>query len=325
MSHANARLTFLGRCLLVRRIRVQQRPVAHVAKEMGVSRQCAHRWVARFDAEGWAGLHDRSSRPESCPRATPAADVQAVLAHRDRHRCGRDEIAAVTGVPARTVSRILVRHGRPALTWLDPVTGTPIRGARGTGRRYERDTAGDLLHLDVKKIGRIPDGGGWRVHGRAASCADKNKRPKIGFDYVHSAVDDYSRLAYSEIHTDEKGSTCAGFLTRAAAWFATVGITVINEVITDNAFAYRHSLAFGQAAAAVGARQLFIKPHCPWQNGKVERFNRTLQTEWAYRRIFTSNHDRAATLDTWLQRYNTERRHTALGGQPPISRAPSPT
>jgi transposase InsO family protein len=324
VSHANARLTFLGRCLLVRRVREQRRPVAHVAKEMGVSRQCAHRWIARFDVEGWPGLHDRSSRPRSCPRATPAGNVQAVLAHRDRRRAGRDEIAAATGTSPRTVSRILARHGRPPLAWLDPVTGTPIRGRCATVSCYERGSAGDLIHIDVKKIGRIPDGGGWRALGRATSAADKCKRPRIGFDYVHSAVDDHSRLAYSEIHADEKGPTCAGFLTRAAAWFAAAGITSIREVITDNAFAYRRSQAFRGAVAALTARQLFIKPHCPWQNGKVERFNRTLQIEWAYRQIFTSNDDRTAALGQWLHHYNTERCHTALGGQPPISRAPSP-
>lgn len=321
MSHGNARLTVHGRRLLVKRVRVDRRPVAHVAKEMGISRQCAHRWVARFDAEGEAGLWDRSSRPRSSPNATPAELVALVLACRDTGRVGRDEVARRTGVPARTVSRILVRHGRPPLAWLDPTTGQLIRASRSTALRYERDAPGDLIHIDVKKLGRIPDGGGWRVHGRSER---PNRKRGLGFDYVHAAVDDHSRLAYAEVLRDEKGTTAAGFLLRAAGFFAEHGIQ-IREVISDNAFAYRHSTAFRDAVAVLGARQRFIKPHCPWQNGKVERFNRTLQTEWAYRQPFTSNAERAAALDPWLEHYNTRRAHTALGGHPPISRAPSPT
>lgn len=294
MSHANARLTFHGRCLLVRRIRIDGRPVAHVAKEMGVSRQCAHRWVSRFDGEGWDGLRDRSSRPGSFPTRTPA-DVEArVVAARRQLRAGRDRIAEVTGVPPRTVSRILARHGLPAIAALDPVTGLVIRASNATSHRYERTAPGDLVHVDVKKLGRIPDGGGWRAHGRS----EKVRGRGIGFDYVHAVIDDHSRLAYAEIHEDEKGSTAAAVLLRAAAFFASYGVT-IKEVISDNAFAYRHSNDFKDAIATMGARQLFIKAHCPWQNGKVERFNRTLQAEWAYRQPFTSNAERVAALDPW--------------------------
>lgn len=318
MAHANARLTVHGRRLLVERIRFQGRPVAHVAAEMGVSRQCAHRWVRRFDAEGWAGLADRSSRPRRVANRTPAAAEAAVLACRDSARAGRDEIARRTGVPARTVSRILARHGRPPISALDPVTGTVIRARRATTLRYERDHPGDLVHVDVKKLGRIPDGGGWRAHGRGAAARGRG----IGFDYVHAAVDDRTRLAYAEILPDEQGTTSAAFLLRAADWFAGHGIS-IRQVITDNAFAYRRSTAFAGAVAAIGARHLFIKPHCPWQNGKVERLNRTLATEWAYRQPWTSNIQRAQALDPWLDHYNTERYHHSIGG-PPISRL-SPT
>ena len=180
------------------------------------------------------------------------------------------------------------------------------------------------MHVDVKKIGKIPDGGGWRAHGRAAHPGQSHKKVQIGYDYVHSMVDDHSRLAYTEILPDDKGPTCAGFITRAATYFAAHGITWIQRVITDNAFAYRHSTAFAAAVTELGARQKFIRPHCPWQNGKVERFNRTLATEWAYRQPFTSNADRAAALAPWLEHYNTERRHSALGGLPPTSRL-SPT
>ncbi|MEJ8648573.1 IS481 family transposase [Streptomyces sp. MS1.AVA.3] len=320
MAHANARLTFHGRCLLVRRVVHDRRPVAHVAKELGVSRQCAHRWVARFRAEGWNGLHDRSSRPRTCPRRTPEHIEAAVLNARRAHRRGPDFLAAETGVPARTVTRILRRHQMPRLASCDPLTGQPIRAERRSHARYERARPGELLHLDVKKIGRIPDGGGWRAHGREAGKTYAQKQARIGYDYVHAAVDDHSRLAYAEIHDDEKADTCAGFLTRAAAFFAAHGIGRIERVLTDNAWAYRKSTAFRQAVADLGAEQRFIRPHCPWTNGKVERFNRTLQTEWAYHQVFTSNTERAHALAPWLTFYNTRRRHTALAGQPPISR-----
>ncbi|MEJ8647923.1 IS481 family transposase [Streptomyces sp. MS1.AVA.3] len=320
MAHANARLTFHGRCLLVRRVVHNRRPVAHVAKELGVSRQCAHRWVARFRAEGWNGLHDRSSRPRTCPRRTPEHIEAAVLSARRAHRRGPDFLAAETGVPARTVTRILRRHQMPRLASCDPLTGQPIRAERRSHARYERARPGELLHLDVKKIGRIPDGGGWRAHGRQAGKTYTQKQARIGYDYVHAAVDDHSRLAYAEIHADEKADTCAGFLTRAAAFFHAHGIGRIERVLTDNAWAYRKSTAFRQAVADLGAEQRFIRPHCPWTNGKVERFNRTLQTEWAYHQVFTSNTERAHALAPWLTFYNTRRRHTALEGQPPISR-----
>lgn len=326
MSHANARLTFHGRCLLVRRVRVERRPVAHVAKELGVSRQCAHRWVARFDREGWAGLVDRSCRPHSCPQRT-AAEVEArVLAERDASRRGPDWIGAELGVPARTVTRILRRHDRPRLAECDPLTGVVIRVSKATAVRYERAVPGELVHMDVKKIGRIHDGGGWRAHGRAAGGQNaQQKKARIGYDYVHSAVDDHSRYAYSEILPDEKGPTCAEFLLRAAEDFAAHGIPAISEVMTDNHWSYKRSADVADAMAAIHATHRFIKPHCPWQNGKVERLNRTLQIEWAYRQIFTSNAERAAALGPWLDFYNNRRRHTALGGLPPISRVVSPT
>ena len=177
------------------------------------------------------------------------------------------------------------------------------------------------MHRDVKKLGRIPDGGDWRAHGRGVGETAKKKTP-LGYDYVHSLVDDHSRLAYSEVLADEKGATCAAFLTRAAAYFADHGIDRIERVMTDNAWAYRYSLR--EVIDVLGARQKFIRPHCPWQNGKVERLNRTLATEWAYRQVFTSNAERAAALAPWLEYYNTRRRHSALGGLPPLSRL-SPT
>ena len=320
MSHANARLTAHGRLLLVRRVRQEGRPAAHVARELGISRQCAYRWVRRFDAEGLAGLADRSSRPHQMPRRTPAAAEAAVVAARRQLRQGPAFLAGATGVPARTISRILARHGEPPLAACDPLTGQVIRASKATAVRYERARPGELIHLDVKKLGKIPQGGGWRARGRPGSKTHAARAARIGYDYIHAAVDDCSRLAYAEILPDEKGGTAAGFLARAAAHFAAAGIPAIERVITDNAFAYRHSAAFRAAVTTLGARQKFIRPHCPWQNGKVERFNRTLATEWAYRQVFTSNTERAAALPPWLEFYNTTRRHTALGGLPPASR-----
>ncbi|MFF4362963.1 IS481 family transposase [Streptomyces sp. NPDC001604] len=316
MAHANARLTFHGRCLLVRRVVFDRRPVAHVAKELGVSRQCAHRWVNRYRAEGWPGLHDRSSRPRTCPNRTPPEVEDRVLEARRRLRRGPEQIAEATGVAARTVSRILRRHRMPPLAACDPLTGQVIRAVRTSTARYEYHQPGGLVHLDVKKLGKIPDGGGWRAHGRSEDVRGRG----IGYDYVHAAVDDHSRLAYAEILADEKGTTCAAFLTRAAAFFAGHGIARIERVMTDNARNYRTSGAFRDACQALGAKQKFTRPHCPWTNGKVERFNRTLQAEWAYHQVFASNTERADALAPWLHFYNTGRRHTALGGQPPISR-----
>ncbi len=321
MSHGNARTTFRGRLLIVQRHR-DGWPQAHIAKAMGVSRKCVKKWIDRYAAEGEAGLHDRSSRPHRCPRRTRIEVEQRIVALRRRERRGPDWLGAELGVPARTVSRVLARHRVPRLCTLDPITGEVIRASKATTIRYERARPGELVHMDIKKPGRIPEGGGWRARGRAATQPEKMKRPVIGFDYVHSLVDDHSRLAYSEVLPDEKGATCADFLLRAAAYFTEHGITRIERLMTDNAFAYRYSLH--QTAAALGLRQKFIRPHCPWQNGKVERLNRTLLTEWAYRQSFTSNAERAAALAPWLEYYNTQRRHSALGGLPPISRL-SPT
>lgn len=319
MSHVNARLTVRGRVLLIERVLVDRRPVSHVAKELGISRQCAHRWVGRFRAEGLAGLEDRSSRPHSSPTRTTHDREVAVLAARHRLRQGPLRIAAVTGVPARTVSRILVRHQVPRLEWCDPLTGQLIRASRATPNRYERERPGELVHIDVKKLGRIPDGGGWRSLGRPAANAGGRKNTRVGFDYVHAVIDDHTRLAYAEIHADETGKTAAGVLLRAAEFFANCGIPRIERVLSDNAFAYRLSTDFKNAVAQIGAEQRFIKPHCPWTNGKVERLNRTLTTEWAYRQIFTSNQARTDALAPWLAHYNNERIHTGIGTTP-ISR-----
>ncbi|MFD4184155.1 IS481 family transposase [Rhodococcus sp. NPDC058514] len=317
MPHRNARTTFHGRVLIIERYR-EGWPKAHIASAMGISRKCVSTWVARYEAEGEQGLHDRSSRPHTMPTRTSPAVEERIVELRIRERHGPDWLAAELAVPARTISRVLRRHGVPYLADCDPMTGEVIRSSKATAVRYERERPGELVHMDVKKLGRIPDGGGWRAHGRASGSTTRDRSTKTGFDYVHSLVDDHSRLAYSEILADEKGETCAGFLTRAIDYFAGHGITTIERLMTDNAWAYRWSLR--AVCAEHGIRQKFIKPHCPWQNGKVERLNRTLQTEWAYRQVFTTNTERAAALAPWLEYYNTRRRHSALGGLPPVSR-----
>jgi transposase InsO family protein len=315
VSHRNARTTVHGRQLIVDRHRAGW-PQAHIAAAMGISRKCVRTWLNRHAAEGEAGLRDRSSRPHTSPRRTPAEVEARIVELRRVERHGPDWLSAETGVPTRTVSRVLARHRVPRLAALDPITGEVIRASKTTAVRYERDRPGELVHMDVKKLGRIPDGGGWRAHGRAQAGRDRNT--KIGFDFVHSLVDDHSRLAYSEVLPDEQGPTCAGFLTRALAYFAAHGITRVERLMTDNAWAYKWSLR--KVCAEHGIRQKFIKPHCPWQNGKVERLNRTLQTEWAYRQAYTSNTERTAALAPWIEHYNTQRRHSALGGHPPTSR-----
>jgi transposase InsO family protein len=290
---------------------------------MGVSRKCVKTWIDRYAAEGAAGLRDRSSRPHTSPGRTPDDVEQRVLQLRRQQRRGQDWLGPELGVPPRTVARILRRHQVPYLRECDPMTGEVIRASKVTALRYERDRPGELVHMDVKKLGRIHDGGGWKANGREHGQTAKQKRAKIGYDYVHSLVDDHSRYAYSEILPDEKGATCAAFLLRAAHVFARAGIAHIEQVITDNHLSYKRSLDMQAAIAALGARHLFIKPHCPWQNGKVERYNRTLASEWAYRQPFTTNADRTAALAPWIEHYNTGRRHSAIGGLPPISRLPT--
>jgi len=323
VGHRNARLTFHGRRLLVQRVRGQQMPIAHVARAMGISRQCAHRWVARFDAEGEAGLHDRSSRPHRTPTRTSAQVESLVVAARLEHRRGQDWLGPELGIPARTVSRILRRHDVPRLCVCDPMTGEIIRASKTTAVRYERARPGELVHMDVKKIGRIPNGGGWRAHGREMGKTSKQKKAKPGFDYVHSLVDDHTRFAYSEILPDETAPTCTAFLARAIDAFAEAGIE-LQAVMTDNHWSYTKNRSLRELLSERHIDHILIKAHCPWQNGKVERFNRTLQIEWAYRRPFNTNDERTAAHAVWLEDYNYRRRHHALGGRPPISRL-SPT
>jgi transposase InsO family protein len=318
MAHANARTNLFARRLIVERVAAGW-PAAHVAEQLGVSRATVHKWLRRHATGGDAALTDRSSRPVRMPNRTSGKVEQKVLAARRRRNRGAAVLAAELGLNPSTVGRILSRHDVPHLAVIDPITGQQVRSARRSPNRYEHPLPGAMIHVDVKKLGRIPAGGGWRLHGREATVAHKHKRIKIGHDYVHTAIDDHTRLAYSEVLTDERDTTCAGFLHRALAWFAGHGIRV-RRVLTDNAMVYRHGTNWGWVCSAWQLKRRFTKPGCPWTNGKAERFNRTLLTEWAYARPWTSNNLRRRGLDQFLVHYNTRRGHSALGGRPPISR-----
>ncbi|MGI5440236.1 IS481 family transposase [Streptomyces shenzhenensis] len=297
MSHRNARLTVHGRRLLIDRVR-SGRPVAHVAAEMGISRPTAHKWIRRWRSEGESGLFDRSSRPHTTPHRTSAAAEALDCRLRKDRTFGPARLGPILGIPASTVHRILTRHSLNRLAHLDRPTGQLIR-------HYERDRPGKLIHVDVKKPGRA-------------------RRSSVGFDYVHSAVDDHSRLAHSEIHGDEKAATCADFLRMAAAFFTTHGITRIERVLTDNAWPYRKSSAWQQTLADLGTTGKLTRAYRPQTNDKVERFNRTLLDEWAYQRPYTTNTERTDALAVFLHTYNHHRSHTALGGHPPINRVNNP-
>ncbi|PRY27781.1 IS481 family transposase [Umezawaea tangerina] len=311
--HSNARTTVHARRLIVTRHAAGWAP-ARIAEQLGISRTTVHKWLTRHRHEGDAGLADRSSRPHLSPRRTPPEVEQRILTTRRTTRRGPVHLSGLLGLPASTIGRVLRRHDEPPLSAIDPITGAPVR-RRHSGLRYERPHPGDLLHIDVKKLGRVPVGGGWRMHGRSETVRGRG----IGYDYLHVAVDDRTRLAYVEALPDERDPTCAGFLHRAVEWFHRRRVRVL-RILTDNAKVYRVGTNWRAVCVALGIRRRFIKPGCPWTNGKAERFNRTLQTEFAYARAWTSNIDRLAALPAWVHDYNTRRAHSALGGRPPISR-----
>ena len=307
MTHRMAKLTVAGRLLLVTRVLVEGWSVVAASEAQGVSRNTAYRWLRRFRAQGHCGLVDRSSRPGSSPKRTCDALETRVCDLRRRYRWGPHRISYATGVPRSTVYRILCRYQLNRLDWFDRPTGRRVR-------RYERDRTGELLHIDTKALARIPDGGGWRF-----DATKRNQHSGVGYDILHTCVDDHSRVAYVETHRDAKGDTAAGFLTRAVEWFASHGVTV-EAVMTDNHWSYVRSAAFPQALSDLGIRHVRIPPRSPQINGKVERFHRTLKDEWAYIRRYTSNQQRVEALHHWLNSYNWHRPHTALGGKPPATR-----
>jgi transposase InsO family protein len=302
--HKNAPLTPRGREELVRRVMSGQMPSA-VATALGICPRTVHKWVRRFRHEGLAGLVDRSSRPHRSPNGTPAA-ITLKVAELRRQRWTGAQIAAEVRVSKATVFRILRRLGLNRLKALEPAA--PII-------RYERQCPGELLHLDIKKLGRI-GAIGHRITGRRTGIINRHRG--IGWEYLHVCIDDASRLAYTEILADERKESAVAFLGRALAWFARHGVTV-ERIMTDNGNCYRSHL-FRQTCAAAGIRHLRTKPYTPRTNGKAERFIQTALREWAYATAYHNSDQRTAEMPHWLHRYNWHRPHASLKAQTPISR-----
>lgn len=321
MSHANAALTPRARLKLARLVVDQGWPVARAAERYDVSWPTASRWARRYAELGSAGMLDRSSRPRRQPTKTSPRVVRRIVHLRWKQRLGPVQIADRLGVASSTVHAVLVRCRLNRLSHLDRVTGEPVR-------RYEHDRPGAMLHVDVKKLGNVPDGGGWRFVGRpqgernrAATPGKSRSRhhnPKIGTAFVHTVLDDHSRVAYAEIHDDETSLTATTVLRRAVAWFNDRGIT-IERVLSDNGSCYRSTL-WHSTCAELGVTPKKTRPYRPQTNGKIERFHRTLADNWAFNKLYPSETDRRAALPAWLHTYNHHRPHTAIGKVPPITR-----
>lgn len=305
MAHRRARLTVFGRQLLVARVQAGW-PAAHVAEQLGVSRATAYKWVHRYRAEGETGLLDRSSRPHRSPRHLGAAAEAEILAARARWRYGPDRLGPLLGRSPSTVHRVLVRHGLSRLRDADRVTSAPVR--------YVACHPGALLHQDHKKLGRIPDGGGWRVLGRGNDRAHGHSR--VGYDHLEVVIDDASRYAVVVPVPDETGRSAALALQTAASEFARLGIR-IERVLTDNGAGYK-SHAYRDVLAGLDARHKRTRPRRPQTNGKAERVIQTLLNEWAYVRPYATNRERAMALPVFVDFYNRRRPHTALGGRSPL-------
>ncbi|MEM8905397.1 MAG: IS481 family transposase [Actinomycetota bacterium] len=306
MGHANAPLTPEGRRRLVERIESGW-TVAAAAESMNMSRQSAHKWWRRWQDEGAAGLRDRSSRPHSCPHQTPARVERRIVALRRSRKLGPARLVGIVDVPDSTVHRVLVRHGMNRLVWMDRPTGRVIH-------RIETTRCGELVHIDVKTLARVPNGGGHKIHGRAGTNDGSMGKRGLGYSYVHTPIDAYNRLAYSEFAGAENTTNCVALLDRAVACFADRGIT-IERVLTDNGNGYR-SHAWRGRCGELDIVHTRTRPRRPATNGKVERFNRTLLDEWAYARLRNSDAARARALPRWLHRYNHHRHHTASDGTP---------
>ena len=312
--HRNAALSWNGRRQLAGRVVEQGWTLAAAAAAAGVSVRCARKWVDRYRLTGESGLHDRSSAPRRVANRTPQDRVAVVVLLRQL-RMTAAEIAETLSMPVSTVSVVLKRHGLGKLGRIG--LEQPIR--------YERSRPGELVHIDVKKLGRIQGGAGKRVRGGGLNHyqptftdKDGHRRTTVGWEYVHIAIDDHSRLAYAEVLPDEKAATAIAFLKRALAFFARYGIAV-ERVLTDNGSAYRATM-HALACRALGIRHLRTRPRRPQTNGKAERFIRTMLGGWAYGAIYSSSRERTAALDGWLWHYNHRRRHSALGHQAPITR-----
>ena len=313
VTHARAALNPQGRFKLVTLVIDEGWSQARAAERFQVARGTVSKWVARFRAEGQAGLEDRSSRPRRSPNQTPQRTERRIVSLRVTRRWGPHRIAYHLGLPQSTVSKVLLRYRVPLLGHIDLNTGVRVRTPKPV--RYEHERPGDLVHVDVKKLGRIPDGGGHRTLGRSAG--NRNSHAGVGYSFLHSAIDDRSRVVYSEILDDERKETAAGFWERANAFYASLGITVL-RVLTDNGACYR-SHAFNDTLGPQ-VKHKFTRPYRPQTNGKIERFHRTLAFEWAYAHHYESDAARAATYQAWIHSYNHHRPHTALGGLSPIDR-----
>ena len=331
MTHANATLTPAGRLRLAKLVVEGCWSYARAAERFSVSITTARRWAQRYRELGKDGMFDRSSRPHRHPHQIPRRTEHRIVKLRVTRRWGPARIAYHLGLNPSTVGQVLRRYGCPRLKWTDPATGTRIKTSSRDKRRYEHAAPGDLVHVDIKKLGRIPDGGGWRVHGRGSGqdqragaardrAARKGASPSRGYVYLHHAVDDHSRLAYSEILSDERKETAAAFWKRARRFFAAHGITV-KAVLTDNGSCYRSRLWAQTLGKKTKHRR--TRPYRPQTNGKVERFNRTLLEEWAYACAYLSEAERAAAYPAWLHHYNHHRGHTSLKGKSPIDRVPN--
>ena len=330
MSHANAALTPVQRARIGRLVVEQGVPISQAADLFMVSWPTAKRWADRYRAQlaarpeepvRPAALVDRSSRPQHSPNRTPQPLVRKIVHLRWRKRLGPVQIAGLLNVPASTVHAVLVRCRVNRLSHVDRRTGEVVR-------RYEHPHPGSLVHVDVKKLGNIPDGGGWRYVGREQGGRNRNTTPgkprtahhgpKIGHAYVHSVLDDNSRAVYSEIHDDERKETAAAVLRRAHAWFAARGVR-IERVISDNGGCYKSRL-WKETCAELDITVKKTRPYRPQTNGKIERFHRTLGEGWAFARFYASEKARRAALAGWIHHYNHHRLHTAIGKVPPITR-----
>jgi transposase InsO family protein len=311
VAHARAKLTVLGRQLLVNRVEIDGWKPADAAKAMGVSRQTAYKWLRRFRDEGSAGLVDRRSAPKRCPHQLSSEVVESIVAARLDTLHGPHRLAYALGRPRSTIYGVLRREGVSRLNFIDRPTRTIVR--------YERERPGELLHVDVKKLGRIRLGGGKRIFGPEFGQPGAATQKRVGYDYLHVAIDDNSRVAFVQALADEKGPTCAQFLIDATAYFASEGIT-IERVMTDNALNYTTSKIFQDTLVDLGASHKRTRFRRPQTNGKAERFNRTLLEEFAYKTLFTSNQQRLDALGPWLTSYNSDRPHTAIGGLTPLQR-----
>ena len=319
MSHANAALTPRARLRVARLVVDQGVPIVEVAARFQCSWPTVKRWAARYAAG--EPMTDRSSRPRTMPGKTPAAVTRRIVSLRLRKRLGPVQLAAHVGVAPSTAHRVLTRCRLNRLAHVDRATGEPVR-------RYEHDRPGALLHIDVKKLGNIPDGGGWRFVGRAQGDRNRSatpgkprssyRNPKMGHAFVHTVIDDHSRVAYAEVHDDETAATATAVLRNAVAWFAARGVTT-RRVLSDNGSAYRSRL-WRDVCLELGIHHTRTRPYRPQTNGKIERFHRTLADGWGYARCYGSEAERRDALAGWLHHYNHHRPHTACGNKPPITR-----